>query len=190
MFQRWLWYASRRAGLRLDGIEDDFSTPQRRMDALRTIAPILKASSSELEILLPHVSVTRYGSDELMQASGEVPTGMSFILDGRVRMVVDGKDGSVIPVSTLLEGDFIGQTALTREPVIGSAYALGEVTVARIDRDTVEKLVYRKPELLQDLSQAIDERRAHVRELVADSVASDPAAVTEESSTEARATAS
>jgi small-conductance mechanosensitive channel len=194
MFQRWLWYASRRAGLQLDGIADDFSTPQRRMDALRKIAPILKASGSELEILLPHVSVTRYGSDELMQASGEVPTGMSFILDGRVRMVVDGKDGSVIPVSTLLEGDFIGQTALTREPVIGSAYALGEVTVARIDRGTVEKLVFRKPELLQDLSQAIDERRTHVRELVADSLASgpvsDPVATTEEFGTEARAATS
>ena len=76
-----------------------------------------------------------------------------------VRLVVAGANGTTVPVSTLYEGDFIGQTALTREPVTGSAYAVGEVTVARIERDALERLLSGKPELLQDLSQAIDERR-------------------------------
>lgn len=162
-FQRWLWYAARRAGLHLDGLEDDFSTPQRRADALRKIAPILRASSSELETLLPQVVVTRYGDAEVMQHSGEIPSAMSFIIKGRVRLVVAGKDGAQVPVNTLHQGDFIGQTALTREPVAGSAYAIGEVTMLRIDRKAVEQLVFRKPELLQDLSQAIDERRERAR---------------------------
>ena len=164
-FQRWLWYASRRAGLHLDGIEDDFSTTKRRVDALRTIAPILRASSSDMEGLLPYVTVTRFGSDEVMQKSGEVPASMLFLVKGRVRLVVTGQDGSIIPVTTLHQGDFIGQTALTREPVTGNAYAIGEVTVLQIDRDTLEQLVFRKPELLQDLSQAIDDRRARAREV-------------------------
>jgi small-conductance mechanosensitive channel/CRP-like cAMP-binding protein len=163
-FQRWLWYASRRAGLHLDGMDDEFATLARRVDALRKIAPVLRATSPDLEALLPHVTVTRYGADELMQASGDIPSSMSFVVKGRVRLVVTGTDGSVIPVGTLHQGDFIGQTALTREPVVGSAYALGEVTVVQIKRDTLEKLVFRKPELLQDLSQAIDERRDRARE--------------------------
>ncbi|HPX36116.1 MAG TPA: mechanosensitive ion channel family protein [Mycobacterium sp.] len=164
-FQRWLWYASRRAGLRLDGLEDDFSTPARRVDGLRKIAPILRASSSELESLLPSVTVTRFGADEVMQHSGDIPAGMSFVVKGRVRLVVMGKDGSVVPLGTLHEGDFLGQTALTREPVNGSAYAVGEVTVLQIPRDTLEHLVFRKPELLADLSQAIDERRTRARDM-------------------------
>jgi len=163
-FQRWLWYASRRVGLHLDGMDDDFPTLARRVDALRKIAPVLRATSPDLEALLPHVTVARYGADELMQASGDIPSSMSFVVKGRVRLVVTGTDGSVIPVGTLHQGDFIGQTALTREPVVGSAYALGEVTMLQIKRDTVEKLVSRKPELLQDLSQAIDERRDRARE--------------------------
>ena len=162
-FQRWLWYAARRAGLRLDGLDDDFSTPKRRADALHKMAPILRASGTELEILLPHVALTRYGADEVMQHSGEVPAAMSFVVKGRVRLVVTGKDGALIPVNTLHEGDFIGQTALTREPVTGSAYAVGEVTMMEIDRNTLEHLVFGKPELLQDLSQAIDERRERAR---------------------------
>ena len=167
-FQRWLWYAARRAGLHLDGLDDDFSTPARRVDALRKIAPVLRASNSELESLLPSATVTRFGADELMQRSGEIPTGMSFIIKGRVRLVVMGKDGGILPVATLHEGDYIGQTALTREPVTGSAYAIGEVTVLQIPRDTLEHLMFRKPELLQDLSQAIDERRARAREVAAE----------------------
>jgi small-conductance mechanosensitive channel len=166
-FQRWLWYASRRAGLVLDGVADDFSTPARRAEALRRIAPILRASSTELETLLPKVDIVRYGSGETMQRSGEVPAVMSFLIKGRVRMVVKGTDGQIIPVTTLDEGDFLGQSALTREPVIGMGYALDEVTVLQIDRETLERLVFRKPDLLQDFSQAIDDRRHRFRELAA-----------------------
>lgn len=157
--QRWLWYASRRAELHLDGVDDDFSTVQRRLQALRVVAPVLRLSSTDQEALLPKVRVTRYGDNEVMQRSGEVPAVMSFVVKGRIRLVVAGPDGELLPVGSLHEGDFIGQTALTREPVMGHAYAVGEVTVLEIERDTVEKLVFRKPELLQDLSQAIDERR-------------------------------
>ena len=166
-FQRWLWYASRRAGLRLDNLEDDFSTPARRAEALRKIAPILRASSTELETLLPKVELVRFGSEEMMQRGGEVPAKMSFVIKGSVRMVVSGSNGEYLPVATLHEGDFLGQTALTREPVMGNGYAVGEVTVLHIDRDTLEHLVFRKPDLLQDLSQAIDERREHAREVAA-----------------------
>lgn len=173
LFQRWLWYAARRCGLHLDGVDDDFSTLNRRISALRKLAPVLRASSSDLEVLLPVVRVTRYGDQEVMQKSGEIPAFMSFVVKGRVRLVVTGGDGSQVPVSTLYEGDFIGQTALVREPVAGSAYAVGEVTVLEMDRDTVERLLLGKPELLQDLSQAIDDRRARARTAAAQEAASD-----------------
>lgn len=175
-YQRWLWYAARRAGLRLDGLEDDFSTPKHKADALRKIAPILRAGSSELETLLPHVVVVRYGDGEVMQRSGDVPSVMSFVVNGRVQLMVTGRDGALIPVSTLHEGDFIGQTALTREPVTGGAHAVGEVTMLQIDRKILEQFVFQKPELLQDLSQAIDERRERAR-LVATQTKSDTAHV-------------
>ena len=66
-------------------------------------------------------------------------------------------------VRTLEEGDFLGQTALTREPVTAGAVALTEVTVLEIDRDEVEELVGRKPVLLQEFGRAIEERRRDLR---------------------------
>jgi CRP-like cAMP-binding protein len=91
---------------------------------------------------------------------------MTFIVNGRVRLVASGEDGAVIPVRTLEEGDFLGQTALTREPVSASAYAIDEVTVLQLGRDHIEELVARKPVLLQDIGRSIDERRADVRRAI------------------------
>jgi CRP-like cAMP-binding protein len=74
---------------------------------------------------------------------------------------------SIVPVRTLEEGDFLGSTTLTREPVGNTAYALDEVTVLQIEREHIEELVTRKPVLVQDIGRAIEERRASLRRTLA-----------------------
>ena len=166
-FLRWVWYASRRAGLHLDEAEDEFATPERLEASLRIIAPTLRLTQSEHEELLPHISLARYGTDEYVQTIGQVPKRMSFIVNGRVQLVVTGDEGAVIPVRTLEAGDFLGSTTLTREPVGTTAYALEEVTVLQIDRENIEELVGRKPLLLQDIGRTIEQRRASVQRALA-----------------------
>jgi small-conductance mechanosensitive channel len=167
MFLRWVWYASRRAGLHLDEAEDEFETPERLDKSVQIIAPTLRLNQAEQQHLLPHARITRYGMDECLQFSGQVPKRMNFIVNGRVRLVAAGADGAVVPVRTLEGGDFLGQTALTREPVTAAAYALEEVTVLEVDRDYIEDLVAQKPVLLQDIGHTIDERRASLRRALA-----------------------
>jgi small-conductance mechanosensitive channel len=166
IFLRWVWYASRRDGLHLDEAEDEFETPERLEQSMGIIAPTLRLNRDEQREMMTHVRLTRYGADEYIQSAGEIPKRMTFIVDGRVRLVVRGDDGAVIPLRTLEEGDFLGQTTLTREPVTAAAYALGEVTVLQIERTQIEDLVGRKPLLLQDIGRAIEERRSIRRALV------------------------
>jgi CRP-like cAMP-binding protein len=161
-FLRWVWYASRRAGLRLDDVEDDFATEDRLERSMRIVAPTLRLSDSDQQSLIPNLRLTRYGADEAIQNPGLVPKRMTFIVSGRVRLVAIGDDGAIIPVRTLEEGDFLGSTTLTREPVTGGAYALEEVTVLQIERADVEELVARKPLLLQEIGRTIEERHADV----------------------------
>ncbi len=165
-FLRWVWYASRRAGLHLDEAEDEFETTERLTRSLGIITPTLRLNQNDVESLLPHARLTRYGADELIQHAGEVPKRMNFIVNGKARLEALGEDGVVIGVRTLEEGDFLGQTALTREPVIASARALNEVTVLQLGRDQIEELVGRKPVLLQEIGRAIDDRRADVRRAI------------------------
>jgi small-conductance mechanosensitive channel len=167
LFLRWVWYASRRAGLHLDEAEDEFATPERIEASLRIIAPTLRLTTADQQALLPRTQLTRYGAEEYLQFAGQVPKRMTFLVNGRVRLVASGNDGAIVPVRTLEEGDFLGQTALTREAVTASAYALEEVTVLQIDREHIEELVERKPLLLQDIGRAIEERRKSLRRALA-----------------------
>ena len=167
LFLRWVWYASRRAGLHLDEAEDEFATPERVEASLRIIAPTLRLSQDDQQELLSKARLTRFGTDEYIQSVGQVPKRMTFLVNGRVRLVATGEGGALVPIRTLEEGDFLGQTALTREPVNASAYALEEVTVLQINRDDIEELVSRKPVLLQDIGRAIEERRASLRRALA-----------------------
>jgi len=166
-FLRWVWYASRRSGLHLDEAEDEFATPERVQTSLRIIAPTLRLNQKDQEDLLGRVRLTRYGADEYIQYTGQVPKRMTFIVNGKVRLAATDQKGGVIPVRTLEAGDFLGQTALTLEPVNASAYAMEEVTVLRIDREVIEDLASRKPVLLQDFGRAIEERRESLRRAMA-----------------------
>jgi small-conductance mechanosensitive channel len=161
-FLRWAWYAARRVGLHLDEADDDFATSDRAATALRILAPTLRLSEAEQQGLLPNARITRYGADETIQSPGQIPKRMTFIVNGRVRLTAKAGDGAMVPVRIVEEGDFIGSTALTREPVTSGAYAVDEVTVLQIEREHMEELVLRKPLLLQEIGRTIEERHEDV----------------------------
>lgn len=163
-FLRWAWYAARREDLHLDGAEDDFSTVQRVEHALHTVvAPALRLSTEEQRALRSSARIVRYGTDEIVEDAGQVPAAMTFLVAGRVQLTATADDGTVVPISTLSEGAFLGLTALTRQPNLASAYALEEVTALEIDREHIEHLVMRAPMLLQNFGNILEERRSKVR---------------------------
>jgi small-conductance mechanosensitive channel len=161
-FLRWAWYAARRAGLHLDEADDDFASSDRAASSLRILAPTLRLNEAEQQELLPNVRITRYGADETIQFPGQIPKRMTFIVNGRVRLIARAEDGAMVPVRIVEEGDFIGSTALTREAVTSGAYAVDEVTVLQIEREHMEELVLRKPLLLQEIGRTIEERHEDV----------------------------
>ncbi len=103
--------------------------------------------------------MVRYGTDEIVQYAGEVPTAMTFLIKGSIRRTFTTDDGSVIPLSLLEEGSFLGLSTLTRQPSLHGAYALEEVTALEIEREHIEDLVLRTPLLLQELGRIIEDRR-------------------------------
>jgi CRP-like cAMP-binding protein len=128
--------------------------------AMRTVvAPALRLSLTDQQSLIPHAKMVRYGADEVVQYVGEVPTAMTFLIEGRIRLTTTTEDGSVIPLSLLEEGSFLGLTTLTRQPSLSGAYALEEVTALEIAREHIEDLVLRTPLLLQELGRIIEDRR-------------------------------
>ncbi|WP_343600049.1 mechanosensitive ion channel family protein [Mycobacterium sp.] len=160
-FLRWIWYASRRDGLHLDGVADDVATTARVEKALRAVvAPALRLSPTDQQSLAAHARIVRFGAGEVVEYAGQVSTAMTFLIDGSVELTATAGDGSVISVSTLGKGAFLGLTALTRQPNLARACALCEVTAMLIDREQLDDLVKRRPLLLHDLGRIIDQRRS------------------------------
>lgn len=167
LFLQWVWYASRRAGLHLDEAEDKFPTTERLAEAVaEVVAPTLRLSADQQRELLGAANLERYGIGEVIQRFGEVPDRMTFILSGRVQLTAGGDDGAETLIGILENGSYLGQSTLTRQPVIGNAHALDEVTVVHVERDHIETVVQRNPVLLQEFGRIIEDRRAHARRLL------------------------
>ncbi|MCT7365135.1 mechanosensitive ion channel family protein [Mycolicibacterium llatzerense] len=164
LFLQWVWYASRRMGLHLDEAEDEFSTPERLAEAVsRVIAPTLQLSAEQQTDLAPAATLQRYAIGETIQRAGEVPEGMRFIVSGRIQLTTGTADEPGAVIGILDEGGYLGQSTLTRQPVIGSAQALDEVTLVHVERDCIETVVQRNPVLLQEFGRVIEDRRAHAQ---------------------------
>ena len=162
-FLRWIWYAARREGLHLDEAEDTFDDPDLVAEGLHNVvAPILRLTADQERELAASSTIQRYGAGELILATGTVPEAVLFIVAGKVVLTADTEDGSRAEVNTLEEGAILGQSTLIRHPIIGSSFAIDEVTMIRIEREAIERVVQKNPVLLQEFGRSIDERRAAV----------------------------
>lgn len=169
-FLRWLWYAARRAGLHLDEADDGFDDPGELAHAIRTVvAPTLRLTPEQQHDMAQHAAVERYGAGEMLHENGSIPEAVRFIVSGTVLMTADSEDGSRTEVATFEEGSFLGASTLIRHPATGSAFAVDEVTVVRVSRDAIEKVVQRNPVLLQEFGRSIDEHRSAVLRALAES---------------------
>lgn len=167
LFAVWLWYAARRAGLFLDGAHGDPQDGVENVEeALRRVAPTLHIPAAEIAAATPHCHIERFAAGEVVQRDGTVADAVRVLLEGTLEYSVV-VDGVLTPLNTLTEGEYVGQTALTRERSLGRSVAAEPVTVLRIDADLVEVLASRHSQLARDIGQTIDRRRTAAREALA-----------------------
>ena len=162
--QRWTWYASRRAGLHLDEAADNFADAELLESSVRTVAPTLRLTASDIDDLISHSRIERYGAGEIIQHTGTVPQSVRLIIAGRANLNVRLADGSFLIVHRLTPGEYIGQTALTREPVTAGANAVDELTVLHVPVAAIDSLVRSNPALAREIGRAIDARRQRIVE--------------------------
>lgn len=160
VFLRWVWYAARREHLRFNDVGDSFQTQERLTEAVHdVVAPTLRITDEQFGDVCAQTTLVRYGAGETIARSGEIPDHMAFLVSGMVRLTTRGGAGQELPIGVLERGAFLNQTVLTRQPVIGSAYAVDEVTLACVNRECIQTLVAGNPLLLEELGRAIESRR-------------------------------
>ena len=166
-FRSWLWYAARRRGLALDGDSTDpLAEPARLDEAIETIASTLQLNDEGRELLRGTSWLERYGPGEVVLPSGVVPGAIRVIISGRALLTVEAGGGR-IEFGRAERGEYIGQTALTRQGTLSTAVAADLVTVIAVPVATVDALVRTRPTLAAEIGRTIDLRRKSVTEALA-----------------------
>lgn len=167
LYLAWLWYAARRRGLALDGdASDPIADPARLAEALEVVGPTLHLGEQERELVLGTARLERYGTGEIVQPAGVLPSDIRFIVHGRARIAVEAGGGR-IEFATAEPGDYIGQTALTREKTLTTAVAADVLTVLVVPLATVDELVRSRPLLAAEIGASIELKRKLAAEALA-----------------------
>lgn len=167
LYLAWLWYAARRRGLALDGDSTDpIQEPRHLENALGIVGPTLHVGADDRELLLSTARLERYGTGEIVLRQGVVPDEIAFIVDGHARLAVEVKGGR-LEFATVDAGDYIGQTALTRERTLTTAIAADVLTVMTVPLETVDALVNAHPALADEIGKSIDWKRKLASEALA-----------------------
>jgi small-conductance mechanosensitive channel/CRP-like cAMP-binding protein len=130
------------------------------VDVLRR-TPILRLLSDqdlfELGSYLHHLS---YAPGEYIIRQAEEGSSMYFIVSGEVGIFYNSGDGAEKKISVVEAGDFFGEASLlTGEIRSASAIAQTRVDCCRLDKEGLQGIVARRPELAEDMSVVMAHRQ-------------------------------
>ncbi len=167
LYLTWLWYAARRRGFALDGDSTDpIAEPAVLESAIAQVGPALHLADDDYETLTAASHLERYGRGEIVMAAGVVPSEIRYIISGAARLAVSaGADRIEFGVAE--PGDFIGQTALTRERTQSVAIAGDVLTVLVIPLETLDDLVRTRPRLAAEIGESLELKRKAAAEALA-----------------------
>jgi small-conductance mechanosensitive channel len=160
LFLGWLWYASRREGLHLDGAgPGGWTTAEATEQAARSVCAALFLSPDEAAEMAADLELVRYGTGETVQSVGERPDTLGIVVTGRIGLSRVSPTGDRTPVGVVDRSGYVHPSALTREAITLAGTALEETSVLNLSVEAVHDLVRRRPRLASDLGDEIDRRR-------------------------------
>ena len=151
-------------------VEDDFSTIEAVADAIHdVVGPTFRLERDEQQDLISHAKLGSGSVTVNCVWTGEIPDGITFIRR-RDPVTAPWRAARKPALSTQEEGAF-GQSALTRQPVLGSVYAPRRGhDGARRARQTDADWCSRTPNCSKNSAHiSIEERRNTWRQAIAES---------------------
>lgn len=163
-FLSWLWYASRRDEVSLDGETFVQGPREDVVAALQHFATTLEVDAEQIEAIADDCEIETFGQGEILVPSGAVPARFSLIVSGLVRVTALAMDGATVVVGEQDRGEIVGTSALLREPSPTSSEATTIVEVLQVPMSVIDRLVASNPSLARTLNDLIATRRSQVRQ--------------------------
>lgn len=168
-----LWYAFRRAGIRVPfPARDLFVYPGQTVvppgplpdvfTTLRTVPLLAPLSDDVLRGVVPRVRRMTFGRGEVVVREGD-PGDSFYVIESGQAAVVLGEAGQERPVARLAAGSFFGEMSLLAgDPRHATVRASADLTVLMIDRAGFAEVIVADPALVAPLSQIVSRREAEL----------------------------
>ena len=166
MLLTWAWYAARRAGLTLDGVDAVAATTEEVSKAVDVLAGLVPVSTGARDDLLAVAGLQTYGAGETIVAAGVVPAGLGVIVAGQVRLMVRQSDGAMLPLSDVGPGDVVAESVINRDPAIVAAQSLSVVHVLQVPPEALDRLMLSDREVSVRLNALMQSRTAEATQVL------------------------
>jgi small-conductance mechanosensitive channel/CRP-like cAMP-binding protein len=134
----------------------------KRARALKRVELFESLTDEERQQLASRIRIAPFARGEVMTKQGAEAHWLYIITlgDAEVRFSLDGKTEHV---ATLHPGDFFGERGMmTGERRSADVIALTDVECYRVDKDSFQEILRKRPEIAEDISQVLARRRAEL----------------------------
>jgi small-conductance mechanosensitive channel len=163
----WLWYASRRDEISLDGATFTQRPREDVVAALHQFSTTIEVDAEDIEAIAGECEIETYGQGEVLVWEGAIPSRLSCIVSGLVKVTAHATDGASVLVSEQDRGEIVGTSAVLREASPTRSEAATIVEVLQVPMDVVDRLSAAKPSLARTLNDLVQTRRDQVAEAFA-----------------------
>ncbi len=138
---------------------DDLSEDDTRSHEIETSTLFTMFEPAALEELLTSTHLHRYQGGDVIVSEGEPGESLFLIVDGEVKVFIQGQDRKPIQLNRLGPGDLFGEVSvLLGKPRTATITACGDVSALEVIRTDVQRIASRHPRVLKVLKDFCDRR--------------------------------
>lgn len=142
---------------------------ERVMKTLLTISPLFEPfQESEKQELLERFEVVELPAGTQIIQEGTEGDGLYLIMNGAVRVLKDGPDGTPVELAVLREGEFFGEMSLLlRQKTTATVEAKEATNCFRLPKSVFNEIILTHPQILEVISEFTDKRQKTTQRVLA-----------------------
>ena len=138
---------------------------QRRLLAVKGVDLFASLSDEERAAVVERLQYAPFARGDVITRQGKTSHWLYIIASGEAEIVHQRPDGSRLRVGSVKAGGFFGEMGLlTGEPRTATVIATADVECYRLDKASFQGLLTTRPEIAEDISRIVAERK-HDNEL-------------------------
>ena len=139
----------------------------RRIELLERAPVFFMLPAAVLRAIARRLRPVEVRAGTVIVSQGEVIDSLLFVESGRATLRVEQTPGRMVTVASLGPGELFGESSLGSEPSPASMIAAEDTRLLALDRQSVNRVLERDPEIVAGLHRLADQRRRTFPVLVA-----------------------